>query len=382
MKTDRLLYFGLGILLFLLPETALLYGDSTASADLGELRHYVCLASFSLPANAARFRLELAESGVETITEEVRVNRRLYTRVLYREPFVEFQDARNLLESFRTHRVLVENSVTSLWIRSGAPIEVPASDSLLAAQREQEQPKRPSPVDSPRVERPSPAPPSQPPSVREEASAPPISAENPEPVAPAAAKPPTTVLAKAPATEPAKTSELSEASSGEPSTAELLPDPNNPYKLLHPEGYANAVFATEPIGLGEEDTHDLKERFIYPRPVFARCYLPGPIGEISGEDFWHEIWINGKLRGRTFFKEPPEPSWDQIQIWVTEDEYRSQMDDLGSGEHSIILWVMKNEYQGERAVAGENAAGEIVAEMKEIWVPVRLSKGSFTYVKP
>jgi hypothetical protein len=150
--------------------------------------------------------------------------------------------------------------------------------------------------------------------------------------------------------------------------------------VIDPEGYANCIFATAPIGLGEEASAPVTDRIVAPDPIYARCYLPGPIGPIEGENFWHELWIDGKLRSRTFFNEPPEPEWDQIQIWVSEDEYADQINALGPGEHEIIIWVMKNESHGERAVAGTNAAGEIVAGMEEIWIPVRLSKGSVTYV--
>lgn len=152
------------------------------------------------------------------------------------------------------------------------------------------------------------------------------------------------------------------------------------YRVIDPEGYANCIFATAPIGLGEEAKAPLTDRIVAPDPIYARCYLPEPIGPIEGENFWHELWIDGKLRSRTFFNEPPEPEWDQIQIWVSEDEYADQINALGPGEHEIIIWVMKNESHGERAVAGTNAAGEIVAGMEEIWIPVRLSKGSVTYV--
>lgn len=457
MKTNRLLYRVLWFYLFLICMVVQLSADSGASSESEELYHYVCLASFSVPANAALFRQELAASGVETITERLRIQRRPYTRVLYRKAYTEFRDARKQLDTLRNHPVLVAHQADTLWIRSGVPIEEPAQDSLLAAKRVEDDPGLMTSMESPEVEKPAPAPPSRSPSKQDKLAASTRTPESPEPdrpvqltsdppapgpepslpapfqagsepalsggpgiedmtsidpapgegtaekqsapsrkqlpeekSAPAVKKAsPDSVPEKAvkSGTAPPESEEPDdpappEERAGASAAEELRSDPDNPYKLLHPEGYANAVFATEPIGLGEEDTHELKNHFTYPRPVFARCYLPGPVGEVSGEDFWHEIWINGKLQGRTFFNEPPEPSWDQIQIWITEDEYSTQMRELGSGEHQVIIWVMKNEYQGERAVAGENAAGDIVAEMKEIWVPVRLSRGSFTYVKP
>lgn len=307
--------------------------------------HYICLGSFTVPANAAQYQLELAASGVETITENVRVRGRWFTRVLYRNSFLEETRAQTALDTLLDNRVIRANNIRDLWVRSSfGPLE---DDPVFAEQ--------PAPASTP-----------QPTST-------PQPAQSPSPSTTKATPPSSAGTTSLPPASPDVSSEVAQA------PADLG---GSPYRTMHPEGYANCIFAAESIQLGREDEYDLKERFVYPEPVYARCYLPGPIGPIEGENFWHEIWIDGKLRGRTFFKEPPEPSWDQIQIWITEDEYSSRMEELGPGEHTIIIWVMKNEFQGERAVADVNAAGEITAEMKEIWVPVRLSKGKFTYVVP
>ncbi len=330
--------------------------------------HYICLGSFTVPANAAQYQLELAASGVETITENVRVRGRWFTRVLYRNSFLEEMRAQTALDTLLDNRVIRANNIRDLWVRSSlGPLE---DDPVFAEQ--------PAPASTPQLtSTPQPAPsPSTtkapPPSSAGTTQVQPDPDEGSEMVQASAAPDVSSDAARAPAA-PDVSSDAAQAS------ADL---DGSPYRTIHPEGYANCIFAAEPIQLGREDEYDLKERFVYPEPVYARCYLPGPIGPIEGENFWHEIWIDGKLKGRTFFKEPPEPSWDQIQIWITEDEYSSRMEELGPGEHTIIIWVMKNEFQGERAVADVNAAGEITAEMKEIWVPVRLSKGKFTYVVP
>jgi hypothetical protein len=152
----------------------------------------------------------------------------------------------------------------------------------------------------------------------------------------------------------------------------------NKYKQLHKEGYSNCVFATKAIDKNKESRYTFKNKFNQ-EPVYARCYLPGPVGKVKGKDFWHEIWVDRKLKKRTFFKKPPDANWDQIQIWITEDEYSSVMKSLSSGQHDIILWVIKNEYKGKKAVAETNSAGEIVGVMKEIWVPKSLSKGKFSF---
>lgn len=156
----------------------------------------------------------------------------------------------------------------------------------------------------------------------------------------------------------------------------------NKYKKKHKEGYCNMIFATRSIGKGKEAAHQLKTTFTKPDKVYARCYFPGEVGIVTGKNFWHEIWIDGKYVMRTYFEEPPGADWDQIQIWVTEDEYKNQMQGLTRGEHTIILWVIRNEYRGKKWVTEKNSAGNYIKKEKEIWVPIRLSKGKFTYIVP
>ena len=144
----------------------------------------------------------------------------------------------------------------------------------------------------------------------------------------------------------------------------------------------NCVFAPRKIDKGKEDRAGIKSKFTKPEAVYARCYFPGPLGKLKAENFWFEIWIDRKLKGRLKFNEPPEAGWQQTQVWVTEDDFKKQMNSLGKGAHEVIIWVMKNTYKGKKAVAGQDASGKIKAEMKEIWVPVRLSKGKFAYAVP
>ncbi|MBU2549746.1 MAG: hypothetical protein KKB20_15130 [Proteobacteria bacterium] len=151
------------------------------------------------------------------------------------------------------------------------------------------------------------------------------------------------------------------------------------YKKTFPEGYCNCVFSPQEISKDKEGSVQLKDSFAKPEKVYARCYFSGPVGKVKGPDFWHELWVDRKLVSRTKFKEPPDANWDQIQIWITEDEYKKQMQGLAPGKHEVTIWVMKNTFQGKRAEAERDASGKIVAKDKEIWVPVRLSKGNFTY---
>ncbi len=146
----------------------------------------------------------------------------------------------------------------------------------------------------------------------------------------------------------------------------LAADPKS-YKKKSAEGYGNCIFAGKEVVKGGESTVSIKDTFTGPEPVFARCYFPGPIGRVEASDFWHEIWINGQIKKRTLFHEAPGSNWDQIQIWVTENDYTPEMKALKRGKHEVVIWVMKN----ARTESG-----------KVKWAPARLSRGEFIYIVP
>ena len=154
------------------------------------------------------------------------------------------------------------------------------------------------------------------------------------------------------------------------------------YKQISGEGYSNCIFAPKEIGKNKEAAAGIKQAFTKPEPVYARCYFPAPVGKVKGGNFWFELWIDRKHRGKVTFAKPPDAGWRQTQVWVTEDDFKKQMRSLGSGKHEGIIWVMKRVFKGKKAVAGQDASGKIKAEMKDIWIPVRLSKGKFTYSVP
>ncbi|MEW5722626.1 MAG: hypothetical protein AB1896_05940 [Thermodesulfobacteriota bacterium] len=147
----------------------------------------------------------------------------------------------------------------------------------------------------------------------------------------------------------------------------------HPYKKKAPEGYCNCLFASREIGKDHESEVVLKEVFTRPEPVYARCYFPGRVDEIPPEDFWHEIWIDGRPVRRTVFEEAPVPGADQVQIWITEDEYAQDMAALEPGRHEVVLWVMVNVRQGNP---------DLPEDQKDIWTTVRLAKGEFIYIVP
>ncbi|MEW6265668.1 MAG: hypothetical protein AB1641_21555 [Thermodesulfobacteriota bacterium] len=139
------------------------------------------------------------------------------------------------------------------------------------------------------------------------------------------------------------------------------------FKRTSDQGYCNCVFSSQEIHKGGENAAALKNEFTRPEPVYGRCYFPGPIGPVQPEDFWHEIWIDGQLAQITEFQEPPAADWDQTAVWITED-YVREMNALKPGRHEVVVWVMMNQYRGQRIKEGKNPLQQ-----------VRLSKGQFTY---
>ncbi len=337
----------------------LVSGTVTAEAFL------LCLGSFSVPKHEARYTTTLIDNGIPAVSYSTRVGDEMMYRVVYAVVYRKVSQAVAEIPRLQTHATIRSAGIDDIWILRLPDTEAAAILSLLPtvapmsmasaveANMAVPEPEKIVP-DTPRLD------------VTVVDIVTPVTSE-PEATETATTKPPVSV----PVSEEQNTPES--------------PDPPSEidsYTVIHAEGYANCIFAVEPIELGREAEYTLKTVFTQPEPVYARCYLPGPVGETAPGDFWHEIWIDGKMRMRTSFTTAIDPSWDQIQVWITEDEYKDQMDALDSGEHRVILWVMKNEFHGERAVAGTNAAGEIEAKMEEVWIPVRLSKGSFTYIVP
>ena len=144
-------------------------------------------------------------------------------------------------------------------------------------------------------------------------------------------------------------------------------EPGQRYRKVHTDGYGNCLFASEAINPGQESALKIRNEFTRPEQVYARCYFPEPVGPMAAEDFWHEIWIDGKIVKRTVFAEPPDPGMDQTQIWITADDYAREMADLAPGVHEVTIWVMKN-------VRGKSG--------KIKWTPMRLARGDFKYKVP
>ncbi|MBF0528205.1 MAG: hypothetical protein HQK55_02815 [Deltaproteobacteria bacterium] len=146
------------------------------------------------------------------------------------------------------------------------------------------------------------------------------------------------------------------------------PVADHPYKKQVADGYCNCIFSHQDIPKGRESTVEIKSDYVTPEPVYGRCYWLKPIGAVRAEDFWHEIWIDGRLVQLTEFQDPPAPEWDQIAVWVSED-YSKEMKALKRGKHEVVIYVMKNTDQPWMAAGRpDSLSGQVI-----------LSKGRFTY---
>jgi hypothetical protein len=150
--------------------------------------------------------------------------------------------------------------------------------------------------------------------------------------------------------------------------------PGQPFRKKAAEGHCNCLFAPTEIMRGGEARAGIRSAFAGPEPVYARCYFDGPIGPLAPDDFWHELWIDGRMVKITEFAHPPQPDWDQISLWLTAEDYSTEFKALPPGRHEITLWVLKNTYLSypDPPKLEENRSP----------VLVRLSKGSFIYTVP
>lgn len=155
-------------------------------------------------------------------------------------------------------------------------------------------------------------------------------------------------------------------------------------KEVDAQGVANIIFASSAIGKGQEKSAVLKDKFNSEDKIFARCYFPGPIGNFKkGEEAHIHLWLNGKVvwTGTYSGKGLPEPSWDQIQVYIRntgDDDFRGAISNAlataPSGENKVQILILRDKYVRNKLVKKGNSVIE-----EPVFQPINLSKGSFTY---
>ncbi len=152
------------------------------------------------------------------------------------------------------------------------------------------------------------------------------------------------------------------------------------------DGKGNMIFSTKRIALNQEASVPLKTEFKLGEPIFARAYFPGPFGAVKqGEEYFVDIWIDGNHAQRIKYKNPPDPSWDTIQVLIANtgsDEARADLfSGLSKGGHQVAIYCGKEDFMKTKAVAKKTNDGVQVSK-EQVYKPVYLSEGKFTLVVP
>lgn len=306
--------------------------------------YYICLGSFLDNNNSIEYSSNLNNIGIKTIYEKIIINNKTFTRVLYEKKFTNLNDAIKELNQLKNNKIIKNENIFDLWVRPGKLLGTQVVVKKDSDKKNNDKIKKD--VDAGKEND----------SIKEDN----LTKKNDKSDSKKNKEEEIVKADKIEKKEPVKEGNIKESVQKEEITK------SEKYKIINKEGYANSIFAGEPLEFGKIDNYKLKDTFNKDEKIYARSYLPGKIGKVKAEDFWHEIWINGIFIRKTVFKSAPDPDWDQIQIWISEDEYKDIISSLEKGEYKIIIWVLKNEIKEEK-------------EKKEV-ITVRLSKGEFTYM--
>ena len=323
---------------------------------------YICFGSFTKNENAQSLANDLNGANIPTVFEKVTISGTTYIRVIYNKEYINYIECKKAIKYFSSHRVVSKRAINDLWIRSGNINKINYL-SQTKATVVKTQTKTPTITVIPDKV------------VTEKAVVKEVPKEE-------------VVVKVEPKAEPKTEPKVEEVVKVEPKveviekTAVVTESNDAIYKTIHKDGYSNIIFSTLPIEKGKENEVPILPEFTKPESVYARCYFPEQIGDVSNEDLWHELWIDGEMVLKTFFEDSVDPSWDQIQIWITEEDYADQFKSLDKGSHDVVLWVIKNDLKGEKSISRAESAGTIIGEIEKIFVPVTISKGEFKYIVP
>lgn len=320
--------------------------------------YYICLGSFLDNNNAIEYSNALNKLGISTVYEKAKIKNKNFTRVLLNKKFTNLKDTINELNKLLNNEVIKKEKIKDLWIRPGKLVNIQNSiKTKLTSNTKNNVTKEKKIINDKKNEKNE----KEKKVVIEDKSK---NESNTDKI-----------------TEDKKNIALEELNEDdsqekivvnqvEEKKEENITPEKNKYRIIDKDGYGNFIFASQPIEFGKEDNYKLKTEFTKPEEIYARSYFPSKIGKIDAKDFWHEIWINGKFIRKTIFNSPPDPDWDQIQIWISKDDYSDIINSLKKGEYKIIIWVLKNE------IIKEEDKTEVKTKT------IKLSKGEFTYIVP
>ncbi|MBU0954471.1 MAG: SPOR domain-containing protein [Spirochaetes bacterium] len=141
-------------------------------------------------------------------------------------------------------------------------------------------------------------------------------------------------------------------------------------------------FSTSPVPLNAEHSQQYPLSFSAPAPIYARAFFSEELGNVAGGDLWHELYIDGNFTKRVYFEQALEPERLQIPLSITASNYADEFGDLGPGEYTIHIQVLRNKRDGQSLITRTGEDGLLYTEPVDILVAEKLSEGSFTYIVP
>lgn len=157
-----------------------------------------------------------------------------------------------------------------------------------------------------------------------------------------------------------------------------------PYLKLT-NGMGNMIFSDKRIGLHKEKEAKLAATFRQGDTIFGRVYFPRAFGRLQhGEAAYLTMYVNDRFAGRIKLG-AIEPRWETMQIEVcntnTSADFTRQLNELSSGTYKVVLNVMREGYMKDKYV-GKSVDGGVQVSKQQVYKPVYLSKGGFSFIVP
>ena len=260
--------------------------------------YYICLGSFIDNKSYSQFNKLLNDNGIVTVFEKVNVKGKNYTRVIYNKKFNRLDNVRLELKKMKKNPAIIKYNVKNLRIRPGVLNNTVNSSSDIKNITKSEDSKQ-------------------------------IVQNNLD--------------------KNGKPKNL-DAKMEQKQAAINIPIDRKPienrqkskYLSVNEKGYGNILFSDRQIDYSKEDVSQFKTSFTKPEKIFARCYFNNSLGKLDPGNLWYEIWLNDEFKTKVVFDKSPDPGWDQLQLWISEEDFKKELDNLNPGEYKITILVVEN----------------------------------------
>jgi len=162
---------------------------------------------------------------------------------------------------------------------------------------------------------------------------------------------------------------------------------NSKYLKIAKNGTGNILFSSSQINRDEESKVTFRTSFSDVDAIYARAYFPAKFPNLEGEaKGFIDLWIDGKHQKRLEFTNNDVAAGnEQMQVYVhktnPEADFSDEIwDNLSSGEHKIKVVIGRTEFMKAAATIQEQG-NDLVVKEDDVYKPVYISEGTFTYTK-